>query len=200
MGNIRGSEVISKMDDILEACFDEDLFSTPLRHSKRKKEKKIESRNPWKYVETLVPIYEKHKVDKDEIVNLDCRANHEIVIEDKTIPEEDRLYSVFASLCGQDRKFMHTWLHLFVRLHKGYFASLASIYFKRKGLTLENWLDSIQDGRKGDVLSLLSLCMLVEKHVLVHLHNGQIWTSLYDSEGVHDAILDKVDIHLVYLR
>ena len=71
-GNIRGSEVISKMDDILEACFDEDLFSTPLRRSKRKKEKKIESRNPWKYVETLVPIYEKHKVDKDEIVNLDC--------------------------------------------------------------------------------------------------------------------------------
>ena len=94
---------------------------------------------------------------------------------------------------------MHTWLHLFVRLHKRYFTSLASNYFKRKGLTLENWLDSIHDGRKGDVLSLLSLCMLVEKHVLVHLHNGEIWTSLYDSAGSHDAILNKVDIHLVYL-
>ena len=183
-GNIRGSAATSKMDDILDTCFDEELFSTPLRHSKRKKEKKIESRNPWKYAETLVPIYEKHKVDKDEIMNLDCRASHEIALEDKTIPEEERL-------CGQDRKFMRTWLHLFVRLHKRYFASLASNYFKRKGLTLENWLDSIQDGRKGDVLSLLSLCMLIEKHVLVHLHNGQIWTSLYDSAGSHDAILTR---------
>ena len=187
------------MDDILDACFDEELFNTPLRHSKRKKEKKIESYNPWKYTETLIPIYENHKVDKDEIINLDCRASHKIALEDKTIPEDDRMYNFFASLCGQDRKFMHTWLHLFVRLHKRYFTSLASNYFKRKGLTLENWLDSVHDGRKGDVLSLLSLCMLIEKHGLVHLHNGQIWTSLIDSTGSHDAILSKVDIHLVYL-
>ena len=41
--------------------------------------------------------------------------------------------------------------------------------------------------------------MLIEKHVLVHLHKGQIWTNLYDSAGSHDAILNKVDIHLVYL-
>ena len=120
-------------------------------------------------------------------------------MEDKTIAENDRMYNFLASLCGQDRKFMCTWLHLFVRLHKGYFTSLASNYFKRKGLTLENWLDSVHDGKKGDVLSLLSLCMLIEKHVLVHLHNGQIWTSLNDSTGSHDAILSKVDIHLVYL-
>ena len=187
------------MNNILDACFDEELFNTPLRCSKRKKEKKIESCNPWKYTETLVPIYENHKVDKDEIINLDCRASHEIALENKTIPEDDRMYNFFASLCGQDRKFMRTWLHLFVRLHKRYFTSLASNYFKRKGLTLENWLDSVHDGRKGDMLSLLSLCMLIEKHVLVHLHNSQIWTSLNDSTGSHDAILSKVDIHLVYL-
>ena len=94
---------------------------------------------------------------------------------------------------------MRTWLHLFVRLHKRYFTTLASNYFKRKGLTLENWLDSVHEGRKGDVLALLSLCMLVEKHVLVHLHNNQIWTSLRNSEDSHNVILSKVDIHLVYL-
>ena len=150
-------------------------------------------------MQTLIPIYENHKVDKDEITELDCRASHEIALEDKTIPEEDRLYNFFASLCGQDRKFMRTWFHLFVRLHKRYFTTLASNYFKRKGLTLENWLDSVHDGRKGDVLALFSLCMLVEKHVLVHLHNNQIWTSLQDSEDSHDVIMSNVDIHLVYL-
>ena len=84
-GNIHGSAVTSKMDDILDTCFDEELLNTPLRCSKRKKEKKIESRNPWKYAETLVPIYENHKVNKDEIMDLDCRASHEISLEDKTI-------------------------------------------------------------------------------------------------------------------
>ena len=181
VGTIRGSAAKRKMDNILDACFDEELFNVPLRHSKKKREKRIESHNPWKYAETLIPIYENHKVDKDEITELDCRASHEIALDDKTIPEEDRLYNFFASLCGQDRKFMCTWLHLFVRLHKRYFTTLASNYFKRKGLTLENWLDSVHDGRKSDVLALLSLCMLVEKRVLVHLHNNQIWTSLKDS-------------------
>ena len=41
--------------------------------------------------------------------------------------------------------------------------------------------------------------MLVEKHVLVHLHNNQIWTSLQDSDAAHDIMMSKVDIHLVYL-
>ena len=120
------------MDNIHDVCFDEELFNTPLRHSKWKKEKKIDSHNPWKYVETLIPIYESHKVDNDEIANLICCASHEIAPGEKTIPENDRLYYFFASLCGQDRKFMRTWLHLFVRLHKRYFNTLALNYFKRR--------------------------------------------------------------------
>ena len=57
----------------------------------------------------------------------------------------------------------------------------------------------MQDGRKGDVLTLLGLCMLIEKHALVHLHDGAIWTSLRDSQNSHDEALDRSDIHLIYL-
>ena len=73
------------MDDILDTCLDEELFNVPLRCSKKKREKKIESRNPWKYAETLIPIYENHRVDKDKITKLDCRASHEIALDDKTV-------------------------------------------------------------------------------------------------------------------
>ena len=109
------------------------------------------------------------------------------------------LYHFFAELCGQDMKFMRTWLHLFVRLHKKYFNNMTKTYLTRKGLSLDNWLDSVQDGRKGDVLTLLGLCMLIEKHALVHLHDGAIWTSLRDSQNSHDEALDRSDIHLIYL-
>ena len=71
------------MDDILDACFGEELFTTPLHHSKQKKERKIESRNPWKFVDHLVQIFETHKVSKEEIANLSCRVNYEVAPRDQ---------------------------------------------------------------------------------------------------------------------
>ena len=52
---------------------------------------------------------------------------------------------------------MRTWLHLFVRLHKQYFNLLAAMYLNPKDLTLDNWLNSVHDGHKGDVLALMGL-------------------------------------------
>ena len=99
------------MDDILDACFSEDLFTTHLCRSKQKKECKIESRNPWEYVDKLDPIYETHKVTKEEVTTLVCRSGYEIAPRDPTVNENDTLYHYFAMLCSQDRKFMRTWLH-----------------------------------------------------------------------------------------
>ena len=94
---------------------------------------------------------------------------------------------------------MRTWLHLFVQLHKQYFNSLAATYLNRKGLTLDNWLDSMHDGHKCDVLALMRLCLLIEKHVIVHLKGGTIWTSLKVIPTTHDEMIKQVDLHLVYL-
>ena len=115
------------MEDILDACFGEELFTTPLCHSK-KKGKKIESRNPWKYADQLSPIYETHKVSKDEISRLCCRVNYKVSPSDKSVDENDMLYRYFAQQCGQDRKFMRTWLHLFIHLHKHFFNSIVTTY------------------------------------------------------------------------
>ena len=84
------------MDDILDVCFGEELFTALLHCSKQKKERKIESRNPWKYVDHLVPIYETHKVSKEEIANLSCRVNYEVALRDHSIDENDMLYHYFA--------------------------------------------------------------------------------------------------------
>ena len=149
----------------------------------------------------LVPIFETHKVSKEEITNPSCRVNYEVAPRDQSINENDMLYHYFALLCPQDRKFMRTWLHLFVHLHKQYFNTLASTHLKCKGLSPGDWLDSVKDGHKGDVLSLLGLCLLIEKHVLVHLSNGLLWSSLTNSADLHlrDDMLNKVDLHMVYL-
>ena len=76
---------------------------------------------------------------------------------------------------------------------------MATTYLSQKGLTLDNWLDSIQESHKGDVLVLLGLCLLIEKHVLMHLHNGTLWSSLKDSTDSQDELLCKSDLHFMYL-
>ena len=62
---------------------------------------------------------------------------------------------------------------------------------------MDTWMDSIIDGRKGDILTLLSLCILVKKHV-VHLKNGQVWNSFKDKLADHRTAVAQADIHLIY--
>ena len=64
---------------------------------------------------------------------------------------------------------------------------------------MDLWMDCILDGIKGDVLTLLSLCMLVEKHFIVHLKNNQVWTSFKNEPLDHQTTLQQCDLHLIYL-
>ena len=79
------------------------------------------------------------------------------------------------------------------------FERCASKYLASKVLTYENWSDSINDRRKGDVLALYGLCMLFSQHAVVHLHNNLIWSTLASIDTNHLDDLQKCDIHLCYL-
>ena len=72
-------------------------------------------------------------------------------------------------------------------------------YLASKVLSYENWLDSISDGRKGDVLALYGLCLLFSKHAVVHLHNDLVWSTLASLSNNHLEDLQKLDIHLCYI-
>ena len=57
----------------------------------------------------------------------------------------------------------------------------------------------MHDGYKGDVLVLMGLCLLIEKHVMYTFKGGTIWTSLKVILATHDEMIKQVDLHLVYL-
>ena len=105
------------MDEILDVCFDEGLFTTPLRCSKRTAEKEIATRSPFKFTNTLHPIYETQKMNKDDLDILDCSSTHEIKTHDPNVKEEDILYHIFTTESGGTKgtsAFMQAWFHLFV--------------------------------------------------------------------------------------
>ena len=88
---------------------------------------------------------------------------------------------------------------MFVRMHEKGLEQCGKDYFKTKGLTFLCWVESILDDRKGDVMCLYSLCMLMEAHAWVHLKNGHIWTTLENDKLDHETAMERCSIHLAYL-
>ena len=175
-------------EDILDVCFGEGLFTKPLRHSKRTKEKEIPTRNPHKYTKTLCPIYENQKLDRKDLVDLPYHTTYYIKTREHDVKEEDILYHIFAVESGGSKNtstFMRTWLHLFVCMQRKYFTTLAMTYFNSKGLTLDTWMEGILGRRKGHVLVLHGLCLLTERHAWIHLSKEGVWTSLHDKYKSH---------------
>ena len=129
---------------------------------KSTKVKKIPCNNPFKYSDTVEPIYEVHKVNQSELVELACRPTHRIKARLTMIPENDNLYAIFNKFTNQDILFIRQWLKIFMLANRCNFELRASKYLASKVLSLDNWMDSISDGRKGDILALYWLCTLSE--------------------------------------
>ena len=94
---------------------------------------------------------------------------------------------------------MQEWLKLFVLMHRKHIARKAVGYLESKGISIEVWADGIWDGRKGDVLVLYTLNLLLETHTIVHLKDGLTWSTLAQKGADHSEDLKCCEIHLTYV-
>ena len=72
------------------------------------------------------------------------------------------------------------------------------MYLKSKGLKLDEWMESIKDGRQGDILVLYGLCLLTDSYCVVHLNRNCIWSSLEYVPEDHTTLMERCEIHLCY--
>ena len=84
-------------------------------------------------------------------------------------------------------------------MHKQTLQAKAGRYLNLKKLKFETWADAVKSGCRADILSVFALSALIGKHSLIHLHNGNLWTSIDTSSSDHDELLEKCDIHLAYM-
>ena len=73
--------------------------------------------------------------------------------------------------------------------HKSYFEKCGQFYLSTKGLNFDTWMEAIDEGHKGDVLTLHGLSLLADVHTYIHLHNGQFWSTLKNVPSTHDETL-----------
>ena len=73
---------------------------------------------------------------------------------------------------------MRKWLGFFSIVHQQAILSKAGRYMNLKKMKMEDWSDSVKNNRRGDILSLFMLCALTSRHAVVHLRNGNLWTTI----------------------
>ena len=95
--------------------------------------------------------------------------------------------------------FICRWLRTFMQLHKSYFENCGQFYLSTKDLNFDTWIEAINEGHKGDVLTLYGLSSLTNMHTYIHLHNGQFWSTLKNVPSTHDETLWKCKVHALYL-
>ena len=154
----------------------------------------------YRYSDFVDPVYETDKVPKEEVDRLSCRATHCVRLKVTDHAENDNLYNIFVLYAGQDCNFMRRWLKFFMTtVYPKYFEVAGHYCLRPKGLTLDMWADSVEDGRKGDFLTLYGLNLMLDMHTLVHLMNNRIWTTIKNQSLSHDELLKMCNFHLVYL-
>ena len=170
-----------------------------LRVLKSDKVKDIPCKSPHKYADFVDPIYEIHKISQNELSELSFWVTHCVQAYSTKLPENDILYNIFTRFTTQPVVFIRHWPKISMLANKKNFKQHASKCLASRVLSYENWLDSISEGRKGDILALFGLCMLFSVHALVHLKDGFIWMTLSKLLDDHAEDLKKCSVHLCYL-
>ena len=140
---------------------------------------KVPSNNPLQCCNIVCPIIENQKIRWEEIVQMPCQRTHELKARSVKQKENDYMYAIFGLQLAQNPKFVCELLKTFVLMYQKIFEERGKFYMGMKGLTLNNWMEAIMDGRKGDILALYGLSLLTDTHMYVHLAR---WTNVDDSK------------------
>ena len=156
-----------------------------------------------KYVTCIDPLLEGDRLKPGEINNLCCSDDYEAITVFGSMSDKEKDEHIYA-LYGRVSKhkldeYMCKWLSFFIIVHKQTLQAKAGRYLKFKKLKLDIWADGVKLGRRADILSVFTLSALISKHTLIHLRNGNIWTTMETLNMDHDDLMKDCDIHLAYL-
>ena len=90
-------------------------------------------------------------------------------------------------------------LFITINLYQKQITQKVGKYLDSKKLMLDEWLKSVKEGRRGDILCVYLLSMATGTHTAVHLSNNRVWSTLEVMPTSHDDLMRQCNKHLVYL-
>ena len=172
---------------------------------KRKKntalDESIQNYSQYKYSDILEHFSKHDRLLKNELSNLECYNEYQLEkplnsFEDRVL--NDHLYRVYYSNKTETTLLMQRWISYFVCQHQKQITVKVREYLDSKKLLLDDWLQCVNEGRRGDILCVYLLSIATGVHTMVHLKN-KLWCTLHDKPQSHEEMLNCCEKHLVYL-
>ena len=110
----------------------------------------------------------------------------------------DHLYGVYSSKHTETVSFTRTWTGFFVRQYRTKISQRVKPYLDSKKLSLDDWLMSVKQGQRGDIMLVYILSIMKGLHTCIHLKNGKTWSTLRAIPIHHMELMHRCDIHLTY--
>ena len=171
------------------------------RKKRAAKEEIVPNFTGYLYSETIEDFAECDRISESELKDLACHAKYylESNLNSFTDAElNDHLYRIYYPK-RMDMQVLHRYLAYFVNLYPKQITQKVNTYLESKKLTLDEWLKSVKDGRRGDILCVFLLSMATASHTAVHLKHNKIWSTLNHKPSSHDELMRQCDKHLAYL-
>ena len=149
-------------------------------------EKSIPNYSKFEYTDKIEPFLESDRLTETELGQIVCSDRYQVErslnsLTDQTL--NDYLYVIYYSKKPSTVPLMRCWLSYFVKQHPTQIQAKVGDYLESKKLSIEEWLRSVNSGRRGDILSLYMLSIATGVHTMVHLRDGKTWCTLKKSSG-----------------
>ena len=157
-------------------------------------------KNPWEFVESLPNLDEGLKINKNEIIELECRLKYTLKCQqDSDLNNTDYLYKLFGDQVDRSPKFMRRCEQQYATENMDWIEQLSSTYLESTGKSMKNWMQGIKKGVAGNMLDLYVLSKVTGVHCYVHLKGKNYWSTLKDIPKTHDEFMQRCNMHLAYL-
>ena len=90
-------------------------------------------------------------------------------------------------------------LCFFMKRHRALIEPKVSKYLLSKKLSLDDWITSVKNNRRGDIVCVYLLSMVTGNHTAIHLKNNRVWSTLKTVPLLPYELVDRCNIHLVYM-
>ena len=173
-----------------------------LKHKKKAlKEETIPNFTGYPYSEVIRDFAECNRITESKLSRLECHEKYYLECSLNSFNGaalNDHLYRIYYPK-HMDTQVLRRYIAYYVNLYPKQITQKASNYLDSKKLTLDKWLKSVKEGRRGDILSVYLLSMATGSHTAVHMRNNKVWSTLKDMPTSHDELIHQCDKHLVYL-
>ena len=169
---------------------------------KGKKEGIVPNYSNYEYTEIMQTFSKMDRLREMELNSLECYDAFQLEasltsFSDTTL--NDHLFKIYRKNQLVSVETMRKLVSFFVKRYKTLLGPRVHAYLDSKRLMLDQWLDAVKNNRRGDILCVYFLSLVTGRHTVVPLKGGINWCTLKSVPLTHDELIERYDIHLIYL-